>query len=255
MEDEAPESNEPIETHPMDNTDAVKEVKLASDEGREDGKKEVEEREAAVDPKGDEAPDSEEESEVEEEEVDLPEDFKQYGELGKYALELRDSGEISEGSIKEITEKFKLPEIIVKEYIENAKAVLALQAEKSAAEASAFVASIHASVGGEEHYKEITKWAKANLASDEIETFNRMVKGNKAEAKLAVEGLKARFEKVHGQVVDIVQGKAVARNEGGYRDMEDYLKDLGDPRMQYDKAYRAAVDAKLTRSDLRRLKK
>lgn len=252
MDEETPDA---IELHPQDNSADVDKVALKSDgeEKPAEEPKPVEEEPKTPEPAEEEP--AEEEPEEPEEKVEIPEEYQQYGEFGKYAQELGESGDISEESITELKEKYHLPEAIIKEYIDNAKELSTARTEKAAAESEAFVKAIHESVGGADRYEAITDWARKNLDAEEIDIFNNMVQGKKAEAKLAIEGLKARFEAVHGPAQpELVQGKAVAKTESGYQNMDEYIADLSDPRSKFDKAYMAAVNRKLERSDLKKLR-
>jgi hypothetical protein len=87
------------------------------------------------------------------------------------------------------------------------------------------------------------------LTPDEVKAFNAAVIGTPAAQSLAISGLKARFEAAVGSDPSLVRGSAAAGGAGaGYQSRAEVTADMKDPRYKKDPAYRAAVQAKLSRS-------
>jgi hypothetical protein len=68
--------------------------------------------------------------------------------------------------------------------------------------------------------------------------------------KLAVEGLKAKYEQANGTEPSLVQGKASATSEQGYRSWAEVTTAMNDTRYSSDPAYQADVKAKLANSKI-----
>lgn len=118
--------------------------------------------------------------------------------------------------------------------------------------AQQFSTSIKAEIGGDDAYAEMVAWAKVNLSPSEIEVFNQAVStGNADQAKLAVLGLNARFNKANGVEPRLIQGRpAGSANEDVFESYSQLTNAMRDPRYKNDPAYRAKVQAKLARSNL-----
>ena len=91
-------------------------------------------------------------------------------------------------------------------------------------------------------------WARTGMAPEEITAFNAAVIGTPAAQKLALIGLKARFEAVAGSDPTLVRGSAAAGTGAGYQSDAQIREDMKDPRYKKDPAYREAVHAKVARS-------
>lgn len=104
--------------------------------------------------------------------------------------------------------------------------------------------------GGDTKYTEMREWAADNFSQDEIAAFDETVTGgNPAAVRMAVAGLKARFEASQStEPQRMVSGQAASANV--YRSTAELLNDMSDPRYSSDPAYRRDVEAKLGRSDI-----
>jgi len=103
-------------------------------------------------------------------------------------------------------------------------------------------------VGGKEAYAELQEWALSNLDDSEIESFNMAVieSGNIGLAKLAVEGLQARYLRINGQSPDkrIEAGGTANDATRPYSDRNEYINEAMSHKYKSDPAYRSQVEAK-----------
>lgn len=222
-------------------------IVLPSDqEVPEEPKEEVEEKIEEA-PKEEEKPAEEKPEEKPEEDPNDP--HAQYGEFADYSRELAEKGELSSESKEAIKEKYNLPDAIIDDYISSVKQ----NAERTAADQVAanekFLADVYEQSGGKEGYEKITEWAKGNLSEAEITTFNELVDGGHAGAKLAIDGLKAKYEKAQGSLPKLVEGRATTQIQEGYRNKDQLVSDMADPRYAHDASFRREVERKLNASN------
>lgn len=117
--------------------------------------------------------------------------------------------------------------------------------------AANYAAEVTSNVGGMEAYGEIVSWAKDNLTPDEIDAFNENVdSGNLTKAKLAVQGLKARYDAAVGTEPTLLGGDNAGTTGDVFRSTAELTAAMKDPRYKKDPAYRADVQAKLGRSNI-----
>lgn len=160
--------------------------------------------------------------------------------VSKYNNEFAQTGQLSEASYKEL-EGMGLPKAMVDAYIEGQKSL-----------ATSFVADVQSSVGGAEAYTQILTWAKTNLSKEEITAFNNVCEnGNIPQVKLAVAGIKAKYEAANGKDPNLTRGdKGGSPAVGGFRSYAEVTQAMSDPRYQTDPAYRQDVMDKLRTSKL-----
>ena len=155
------------------------------------------------------------------------------------ASEYAEKGELDEKSY-EALEKAGIPKDYVNQFIEGQKAIADQQAS-----------SIKNMVGGSEAYTEMTEWAAENMSDEEKSAYNTAVNSKDIEtAKLAVVGLKAKFEKANGNEPNLLEGKGTVSGEKGYASWAEVTRAMGDERYSKDPAYQALVKEKLANSDL-----
>ena len=113
------------------------------------------------------------------------------------------------------------------------------------------VAEIKNFAGGDEAYSNIVNWASNNLGQNEVNAFDEVINSGSVDAiKLAVSGLKSRFEDATGREGTVLTGKAPATTpEQGFRSQAELVRAMSDKRYDNDPAYRQDVIAKLERSD------
>lgn len=160
--------------------------------------------------------------------------------VSKYNTEFAQTGQLSEASYKEL-EGMGLPKAMVDAYIEGQKSL-----------ATSFVADVQSSVGGAEAYTQILTWAKTNLSKEEVTAFNNVCEnGNIPQVKLAVAGIKAKYEAANGKDPNLTRGdKGGSPAVGGFRSYAEVTQAMSDPRYQTDPAYRQDVMDKLRTSKL-----
>ena len=160
--------------------------------------------------------------------------------LQDFSAEFAQNGELSAESYEKLS-KAGYSRQIVDQYIEGQRAV-----------AARFETDIMSEVGGAEKYSEITTWAKANLTPQEIAAYNAAVSsGNADQAKLAALGLGAKFEKANGSDPQRLLGGQSSGSTGDvFESMAQVTAAMKDPLYKNDPAFRAKIQAKLSRSNV-----
>ncbi|OZB49744.1 MAG: hypothetical protein B7X60_00055 [Polynucleobacter sp. 39-45-136] len=160
--------------------------------------------------------------------------------LTEFSKEFSDKGELSPESYEKLS-KSGFDKALVDQYIQGQRAL-----------ADGYANSIKSEAGGDEKYSEIVQWAKVNMTPSEIDAFNKAVdSGNQDQARLAVKGLKATFEKSNGREPNLLSGGVKGGSEGDtFESTAQLTKAMADPRYREDPAYRAKVQSKLGRSSL-----
>ncbi|NVH64717.1 hypothetical protein HQ621_27790, partial [Pseudomonas simiae] len=153
--------------------------------------------------------------------------------------EYAEKGELDAKSY-EALEKAGIPKDYVDQFIEGQKAIGEKQTN-----------TVKALVGGNEAYSEMADWAADNLTDAEKTAYNTAVNSKDLEtAKLAVVGLKAKFEKANGSEPTLLEGQTAPSGEAGYKSWAEVTRAMSDDRYQKDPAYQAAVKEKLSKSEL-----
>lgn len=153
--------------------------------------------------------------------------------------EFAESGALSDASYQALADK-GLDREIVDAYIEGQQA-----------KADLFRAEVLLSVGGEQSYEDISTWAAGNLTAAELNAYNTQVEGgNLTAAKMAIQGLKARYEAENGNEPSLLNGETGGNSAEVYRSTAELTAAMRDPRYKKDPAYRADVERKLSKSSL-----
>lgn len=106
---------------------------------------------------------------------------------------------------------------------------------------------IMAEVGGKENYDAMSKWAGEHLTDAELESFNAAVEtGDLNTAKLAINGMYARFTRDSGSPVSIQKGQVSGAAVAPFNSMAQVSEAMRDPRYQKDPAYRDQVAKRLS---------
>jgi len=159
--------------------------------------------------------------------------------MDNLATEYNEKGELDAKSY-EALEKAGIPKDYVNQFIEGQKAIADQQAT-----------SIKDMVGGVDAYTEMSNWAAENMSEQEKTAYNTAVNSKDIEtAKLAVVGLKAKFESANGNEPSLVEGKGTITGQDGYKSWAEVTAAMGDDRYSKDPAYQAMVQDKLAKSDL-----
>jgi hypothetical protein len=140
----------------------------------------------------------------------------------------------------EALQKAGIPKEYVDQFIQGQKAMSDNQS-----------ADIKSVVGGAEAYTEMSNWAAENMNDAEKTAYNTAVNSKDLEtAKLAVVGLKAKFEAVNGSEPKLVEGKISTGGVDGYASWAQVTEAMKDPRYSKDTAYQNEVKNKLSKSQL-----
>ena len=113
------------------------------------------------------------------------------------------------------------------------------------------VSDVKGIAGGNDAYGNMMQWASDNLSDAEKNAYNNSVNNTDIEGiKLAVNGLKARYEASNGVDPTLTTGKASASTGGGFRSWAEVTSAMDDPRYTKDEAYQADIQRKLQNSNL-----
>jgi len=156
----------------------------------------------------------------------------------KFAEEFTQSGELSADSFTEL-EAMGYPREMVETYIKGMQS-----AQSADANAVMEVA------GGSDGYKELTDWARDNMAQNELEVYNQMVAGSTDNAKMAVEWLMSKREASGAVEPNLLSGRAAGAPKDAFRSTAEVVQAMKDPRYTQDPAFRRDVEDKLARSSV-----
>lgn len=160
--------------------------------------------------------------------------------LSTFSDEFAQTGELSADSYEKL-QKAGFDKNLVDQYIAGQQAL-----------ATRFEADIKAEVGGDETYVAMTAWAKANMTPAEIAAYNNAVSsGNPDQAKLAALGLSSKYQKAVGSDPQRLLGGQGTNSSGEvFESMAQVTAAMRDPLYKTDSAFRAKVQAKLSRSSV-----
>lgn len=102
-------------------------------------------------------------------------------------------------------------------------------------------------VGGQESYQELQEWGANHMNKDEQEAFNEaLFSGNMNLAKLAVQGLKAKYVAENGKSPDRVIEGGGSANEASrpFSSVHEYIVETQTLKYKQDPEFRAQVEAK-----------
>ena len=155
------------------------------------------------------------------------------------AQEYAEKGQLGEESYKAL-EQSGIPKAYVDQFIAGQKAIGEQQTN-----------TVKDMVGGDEAYTEMASWASKNMSDGEKKAYNAAVNSADMDTvKLAVDGLRAKYQAANGTEPNLVQGKATPVAEQGYSSWAEVTEAMADPRYAKDPAYQAAVKAKIANSEI-----
>ncbi|CAB4140911.1 capsid assembly protein [uncultured Caudovirales phage] len=156
----------------------------------------------------------------------------------KYSEEFIANGDLSDESVKAVS-SLGIPEEIVRAYVEGQKAVM-----------DANINSIYGMAGGEPQYQSMLEWAADVLPEAEVDAFNDIIgSGNMNTIRMAVQGLKARFEQSNGVKGRLIQGETSGSSGSAFRSIAEIVSAMKDPRYAKDPAYRQDVEQRVALSN------
>jgi hypothetical protein len=148
-------------------------------------------------------------------------------------------GQLSEETYQKL-EEVGLPRDLVDSYAAGQQALV--QGEE---------AEIKGVAGGE--YDAMAEWANEHLPPEEIDAFDEAVTGGTvSQAKLAVQGLYARYQNANGATQPkLVQGAVSGTSTMPFKSMQELARAQSDPRYRSgDKAYHQEIDRRLAVSNI-----
>lgn len=153
------------------------------------------------------------------------------------SAEYAENGGLSEETFASL-EKAGIPRAYVDQYIAGQEAMV-----------EALQLSAYSVAGGEDNYTAMTAWAATNMTPEEIASYDKAVNStNKDVVKLAVLGLKGRYEAANGSEPNL-EGGDLTGSEAVYESWEQVREAMRDPKYAKDPAYRRQVEQKLGRSN------
>ena len=148
-------------------------------------------------------------------------------------------GQLSEETYQKL-EQIGLPRDLVDSYAAGQQALI--QSEE---------AEIKSVAGG--NYDAMAEWANEHLPSEEIDAFDEAVTGGSVQqAKLAVQGLYARYQNANGaSQPKLTQGSVTGSSTMPFKSMQELARAQADPRYRSgDKAYHEEIDRRLSVSNI-----
>jgi hypothetical protein len=187
------------------------------------------EPEAAPEVKAEEAPQGEAEKALASKGLDFNE----------FQAEFSEQGALSDESLARL-EKAGIPREIVDAYIEGQQL-----------RAASIRDTVFKEIGGEDAFNTTVAWAKDNLSAEEIAAYNKVVdSGDVAATRLAVQGLHARYRASEAFEPVLVRGKSAVGATDAFESWAQVTQAMKSPEYRRDPAFRAKVEAKLSRSKL-----
>ena len=155
------------------------------------------------------------------------------------AQEYAEKGQLGDESYKAL-EQSGIPRAYVDQFIAGQKAIGEQQ-----------TTNVKSMVGGEQAYNEMASWASKNMSDGEKKAYNAAVNSADMDTvKLAVDGLRAKYQAANGTEPSLMQGKATPVAEQGFQSWAEVTAAMADPRYSKDPAYQEAVKQKLANSEL-----
>ena len=179
---------------------------------------------------------TEAEDKEEQTEENVSEAYQTIAEASKEFFE--NDGQLSEETYNSL-EKAGLPRDLVDSYAAGQQALL--QSEE---------AQIKGVAG--DQYDAMAEWANENLPQEEIDAFDEAVTGGTInQAKLAVQGLYARYQNATGSKPKLTQGNLSGTSTMPFKSMQELARAQSDPRYRSgDKAYHEEIDRRLSVSNI-----
>jgi len=179
---------------------------------------------------------TEAENKQEQTEENVSEAYQTIAEASKEFFE--NDGQLSEETYNAL-EKAGLPRDLVDSYAAGQQALL--QSEE---------AQIQSVANGQ--YDAMAEWANENLPQEEIDAFDEAVTGGTVQqAKLAVQGLYARYQNATGSTPKLTQGSVSGVSTMPFKSMQELARAQSDPRYRSgDKAYHEEIDRRLAVSNI-----
>jgi hypothetical protein len=151
--------------------------------------------------------------------------------------EFRANGELSAATYDALAAK-GIPNAMVNSYIAGQRAV-ATQWDNAGYEVA----------GGKEQFDKMATWAATAMSAQEARELNAAFSGtdtNVDRMRLAVGGLRAKYEAANGRTPALLSGVPSSTNGQGYESKAQMTEDMKNPKYAKDPAFRAMVTRKLS---------
>ena len=131
----------------------------------------------------------------------------------------------------------------VRDYIGSKK-------EAHDARTMAFVREMQDMVGGEESYRAMGEWARANMTPEEVKTFSDLCQtGDANVVRFAIQSIAARYRAENRIPGKLTKGGTAAASSGNaFRSREQQIAAQMDPRYASDPAFREEVREKIRKA-------
>ena len=148
-------------------------------------------------------------------------------------------GQLSDETYESIS-KSGIPRDVVDSYIAGQEAL-----------ATRLRTDMFSSVGGEENYGEMMRWASNNLEKAEVNAYNNVMgTSDPNQIQLAVRGLNAQYQADTGSNPSLISGETTANAGSKFESVAQVTAAMRDPKYKTDPAFRKTVEAKLARSSV-----
>ena len=156
----------------------------------------------------------------------------------KYANEFTQKGELSSESYAELNTAGVGKEM-VDSWIQGQEAI------SNQLQETAFN-----SVGGEQSYQNLIKWAGDALPQNEIDAFNRALESpNNQDSLFAIKSLNAQYQ-LANNTPNLIQGTTGTSSSGSFSSLAQMSEAINAPKYKNDPAFREEVSRKLAASNL-----
>lgn len=122
-------------------------------------------------------------------------------------------------------------------------------AEKLDYEQKEFSRKIIEMSGGQEQFFAIKEWAESNIPQDELDAIGRLPYNT---MMIALEGIKTRYEKANQQKQKqperIIGATKTSSSSGGYSNVDEYMRDVRNPKYGKDKYFTENVESRFSKS-------
>ena len=170
----------------------------------------------------------------------------QSGEGQKAAIEAasaewQESGELSDMTYSALAEE-GLSRELVDSFIEGQKALQTSEED-----------SLMAAAGGRENYARIAEWASESLTETQLDAYNKALEtGTEAQAKLAIDWLKGKYDTANGTNPALIAGKTQGSSSNPFESRAQIILAMserdanGNKKYETDPAYRKEVERRLS---------
>ena len=169
--------------------------------------------------------------------------------MSELSKEYAGAGKLSDDSFKQL-EDAGFPRGVVEAYIRGVE-------QQSGSVAQKDVDEILTAVGGTQKYEQMMSWAQKSFSTEEQKAYNHAVTfGDKHIAKLAVQGMVARYEAEFGKEPKLVGGDGKSSTEGSekFKTRSDMIAAMSDKKYGKDPDYTREVAQKVINSGLMKVR-